>query len=727
MPDKKLLSRADTVRGAAVATGIALRGLAMRRMQRSLEERLRDLPDTAPAAAEIRIHWDDHHIPFVEAESEPDLAVGLGIVHAHLRLGQIELLRRVAQGRVAEIAGPLALPLDQAIRLMDVGRAVPAIIDALEPDVRAWAEGFVRGLNHVLMHAELPEEMRLLGIGREPWTLMDLFTSARLAAADISWFVYARLLRARAKLPRAEWLELWPRLVAAGMPNPEAAPVGVLARAGSNAAAVGASRSASGAGMLAADPHLSVALPNVWLAVAMRCPTLNAAGLMPTGFPVIAIGRNRSIAWAGTSLHAAASDLFDVAEMPLTTRPATVRVRGAGTRTLGLRESPLGPVVSDGALFRHDSPLALRWVGHVPSNEMGALLNVMRADGPEAFTRALEGFGLPGQNMVYATADGRTGHVLALRGPRRNGPPADVIQPPEAAAAWMRLARTSDFPDRHDPASGVVASANDEAPQGQFAPGYFYSPPDRMQRLRALLEEGDKVTLEALAATQSDVQGRREAVDQLLARLPEHPARAELAAWDGRYDADSRGALVWEALLAELTRRLPDQARLLPLSAIWMGRNLILQDALAMPDPALQPILRAALDAAAKVLRRDGRWGAAHRMRVRHYLAAVPVLGRRYRFGAYESPGGNDTLNKTGHGPVRGRHAVSYGASARFVTDLADLDSNRVVLLGGQDGWLGSATFADQVPLWRRGESVALPLRAETARAWPRHTVLRPA
>jgi penicillin amidase len=132
------------------------------------------------------------------------------------------------------------------------------------------------------------------------------------------------------------------------------------------------------------------------------------------------------------------------------------------------------------------------------------------------------------------------------------------------------------------------------------------------------------------------------------------------------------------------------------------------------------------MDKAMAVLRR-GRWGDLHRMRVRHYFGSVPLVGRRYRFGDYGSPGGNDTLNKTGHAAVHGRHAITYGASARFLADMADLDANHVVLLGGQDGWLGSDSFSDQIPLWRRGVTVPLPLRKETARQWPHLTVVRPA
>jgi penicillin amidase len=113
-------------------------------------------------------------------------------------------------------------------------------------------------------------------------------------------------------------------------------------------------------------------------------------------------------------------------------------------------------------------------------------------------------------------------------------------------------------------------------------------------------------------------------------------------------------------------------------------------------------------------------------MRLRHHFWTLPIVGRRFRFADFPAAGGNDTLNKTGHGLVRGRHAVSYGASARFLADLADLDTNHVVLLGGQDGWLGSDTFFDQAAAWQRGDYFALPLRPEAARAWPHHTDLLP-
>src|ERR1700736_3078623 len=86
-----------------------------RRLDRlPLQRRLAMLPVAgAPVSRPVSIFWDDHQVPFIEAESDDDLACALGMVHAHLRLGQMELMRRIAAGRLSELVGRRALAADQ--------------------------------------------------------------------------------------------------------------------------------------------------------------------------------------------------------------------------------------------------------------------------------------------------------------------------------------------------------------------------------------------------------------------------------------------------------------------------------------------------------------------------------------------------------------------------------------------------------------------------------------
>jgi penicillin amidase len=162
--------------------------------------------------------------------------------------------------------------------------------------------------------------------------------------------------------------------------------------------------------------------------------------------------------------------------------------------------------------------------------------------------------------------------------------------------------------------------------------------------------------------------------------------------------------------------------------AVWHGRRLLAREIDALSSERLSDALRQAIAAARPAFARLRDWGEAHRLRLAHPLGAIPVLGRRYRFTDWPWPGSSDTVFKSAHGPVTGRHAVAYGSNARYLFDLSDLDGNRLVLLGGQDGHPCSPAFLDQAELFRRGEYVRVPLDPATARATFLHaTILEPA
>lgn len=716
---------------ALVAGLIGRAARAGRPRPASTAERLASIPaDGLPLRAAVDIRWNAHQIPSIEASGEWDLAVALGAVHAHLRLAQMEAMRRLATGRVAEAIGPVGIELDRALRLMRFDAAVPEMQAALPEATRRWAEGFVAGVNHHIAHApRAPYELDLLGLQAEPWTLRDLLQVSRLAATDVSWLVFARLLRSQARLPAAEWDALWPAIQGGdALPWPDRPEDAALALArGSNSAAVSAARSRGGAGLIASDPHLAVTLPPLWLIAGLHAPGIDAVGLMLPGLPVVALGRNQWLAWGGTSLHAASSDLVDVSAEPITERQEVVPVRGRPPVVLRLRDSRFGPVVSDGILLRSDRPLALRWVGHRPSDEMTAMLGVMRARDLDEFRAALGGFAVPGQTMVAVEAGpaGRAARVVAAHLPRRaNAPMPRLVCAPDEIWSLDDLLPGTAFPAVED---GIVASANDRPGATPVPVGFFFSPPDRVRRLRALLDQASPVGPEAMRAMQLDVAqpGALALRDAFLSRLPPSPrcaAARALAGWDGSYDVGSQGALAFEALVGALARRVVPARTLVLLSAIWSGRALIAQRIAEAPPQALA----AALRDADRVLRRRRTWGGAHRLALRHPFAALPLVGRWYGMRGRPAAGGNDTLNKTGHGSVHGRHRVTYGACARHVSDLADPDANWFVLLGGQDGWLGSANAADQVPLWEAGQAIPVPLRPAAAHAWPHRTQLRP-
>jgi len=449
----------------------------------------------------------------------------------------------------------------------DPVKATAVILHDLPDETRDWLDGFVAGLNHHLASpADPPVEFRLLGISAEPWTIENVLQIGRLLAADVHWLVWRRLLR----LSRgSDWPQVWRRMVAEGVmsPDPEGDDGAVarlmqgFVRSGSNAVAV----AGSGGAWVAGDPHLPLALPCIWLAAAYRSPSYNAAGLMMPGIPVMAIGRNPWIAWGGTNLHAASSELFDVSELPPSAfreRRVKLKVRWSGDRELVLRETDYGPVLSDAPLFGSDRPLALRWVGHKPSDEISALLALNRARDWDSFRRAAKGFAVPGQTLVYADRDGHIGRLLATWLPRRPlAAPLDFVSPLAAAAAWDRCVTAEDLPAELDPACGFVVSANDRPPPTQVPVGWLFSPADRVRRLTEICSRGGQIGVDDLQRLLQDVYSEKalELRDQLLTAVPvdcrASVLHSALASWDGRYDPESVGALAYELVLSGSRRR----------------------------------------------------------------------------------------------------------------------------------------------------------------------------
>jgi penicillin amidase len=739
----------DWPRGLLVMAGWIMRDFSRGApKQISAADRLAMLPtQSLPLGAQVTIRWDRHQIPFIEAESDRDLAVALGAVHAHLRLGQIEIMRRAALGRISEMVGPLGIEADRAIRLMALNRAVPEMIARLPGETRQWAEGFLDGINHHLAYAAaLPREFDVLAIRPEPWTLTDLMTLFRLSSADISWLVWSRLLRLRDWMPQTDWSSLWPRLVSSGAPaaldgeraEPAAWACAQMARTGSNTFAVSGSRTATGAALIASDPHLPYGLPNPWIIVGMRSPSYHCVGLMMPGLPFVALGRNPDAAWGGTSLHAQSSDLFDVSDLPeqdVAEHFETIRVRGAPDRRLRLRRTVHGPIVSEGRLLPSRRRLALRWMGHKASDELSAMLAVARSTRWETFRDALKGFGVSGLNIVFAGRDGRVGHLLAAHIPRRPaGLPGDLHQPLSAASSWESVADSSDLPVRTGPDHPIVVSAN-ERPDGTVVPvGFFFAPHDRSRRIAERLDGTAPVGIAEAQAIQIDVLARRSLrLRDLLVQMAPRPRRARerrllavVTGWDGCYGRGSKGALAFELLLAGVIRRL----RLGPLrayDAVWMTQVLIAEELCAIPTDRLRRAVARALGPTAARLERYGDWGTFHRIALKHPLGRLPLIGRRYRTPDFAADGGNNTVHKTGHRLESRSHHSSFGSCARHISELSDPDANLMVLLGGQDGWFGSENFDDQTALWQLGEYIRVPLRLEAQGAHHIYvTVLNP-
>jgi penicillin amidase len=713
----------------------------------SWRERLAAFPRVGlPLQRPVVIRWNQNQVPFIEAETDRDAAVCIGLVHGHLRGAQIALFKRFFYGRLSELVGPFGRNIDHVIRILDYGHCADALAGCMPPETRSWIEGYVDGLNaQQASLTQLPPEFAVLGMRPEPFTFRDILVGGRFGGTDFNWLTYFPVLAARGQ---PGFAELWNRTLEVGdLPTATARPHephGELedlllgtGRTGSNSVAVSARRSATGAALMASDPHLGLSLPNLWVLMGLRSPSFNVVGFTIVGLPVFGLGRNPDLAWGGTNLRAASSDLYDVSRLPpgqITTTKTKLRARFWRPVKRRLRKTPFGPIVSDAKVVRMKdrTPVALRWVGHEPTDEFTGLLRAARARTPEEFRQAFVGYGVSGQNMLFADTAGNIGRVMAVTQPIRRAFPLNdpVLDASDPATHWQGFAGVFDLPSTLNPDAGVIASANDR-PTGTDLPiGFAFGTDDRIRRLYALLNVKPRLTIEDLQALQVDTYAPdaarlAAALLRLLGACPgdlaQTPVVRRLAAWDGDYAIDSSGAVAFEMLLTHVVTSLygsEKKAALPELYSQWSYlTTFLIHDLEACSDGDRQRLLADAVAAAARDAAKFASWGEMHRLQVGPTLSRVPFVGRFFIARDLPVGGSRQTPMKMSHGLERGRHASSFGSMARHISDLSDLDNNWFCILGGQDGWIGSENFLDQLELWQERRYIRMPLRPATIEA----------
>lgn len=124
---------------------------------------------------EATVDRDSWGVPHIHADSLNDLVEAQGYVMAQDRLWQMDLLRRIARGRLAEIVGPMVLPLDRQFRTLGFGRAADRDISLLDAEERRVYESYARGVNRFIEDHQnrLPLEFSLLKYKPEPWQPSD--------------------------------------------------------------------------------------------------------------------------------------------------------------------------------------------------------------------------------------------------------------------------------------------------------------------------------------------------------------------------------------------------------------------------------------------------------------------------------------------------------------------------------------------------------------------------
>jgi penicillin amidase len=475
-------------------------------------------------SAPVTVLFDAHGVPHVEAQSLEDLARASGFVQGRARFFQMDLMRRLARGRLSEVVGeqPLVssttVEYDKAMRGWALEARATRGFDQLAGPDRARLVAFAEGVNAALTHWT-PLEYRLLGLAPQPWQPQDSLAVGLLNVWSITHNYQqeaARLLlamsvgveRMEAIYP-AEPLG-GPRTVATGAPARPLPPsvvaeldglfpvktavapsdaaalaratVDVLAVGGaSNAWAVSGERSASGKPLLANDPHLSHFLPGLFVQLHLKAPGLDVIGVTVPGLPWVVAGHNERVAWGVTSTMTDVVDLVLEQEDParpgfvrheggdcaLTSRDELVRVREDGALRevrVSLRSTCNGPLYNDlhPELFPPGAPLvAIRWKVEGAERSVGVLLALDQVASAAAVRPLAAQLQSIWNTWTVADVDGHIASFLSGEVPLRPHHRGTFPVPGWLAKyEWQAFASGEVLPHAVDPADGLVAHAN---------------------------------------------------------------------------------------------------------------------------------------------------------------------------------------------------------------------------------------------------------------------------
>jgi penicillin amidase len=734
---------------AAAATGILWLTLPPRSQQARI----------AGLSGPIDIGFDSDGIPRIRAASATDAAAALGFVHARDRMFQMELMRRAASGRLSEIAGPATLGYDRTMRTFGLRRRAVEDYPTLPAETRAMLAAYARGVNAWIKARGRFSAAEFLYLGSpEAWEPVDslLWGETMGLYLSFNWRTELTRLSLAGRIPQQKIDDLWPP--AEGPDRPEAGIIptrqyadivsdlmSILPRfpdpytlpgSASNEWAVDGHHTATGAPLLAGDPHLAFGFPAIWYLARIETPDGVLAGATAPGIPGIVLGHNSQIAWTFTTTGADVQDVFietpageghyqtPDGPRPFIVREERIKIRGEPDRMLIVRETRHGPVISD--LRADGGPiLAVAMANLAPGNTAAAgLLALNQAGDMAAAGKAAALISSPVQNLLVADREGIALFVTG-RVPIRRAGDGSAPVPGDGSHDWIGWASGDQLPHIVAPRSGRLVNANDRIAPPDFPTflGRDWFADWRSRRIRELLDRSDQHTVDDFARMQIDVRSSfaRQILPVLLAMPPPEAdaarrAQGLLKDWDGSMTVDRPQPLIFNAWVQHfygLVLRQADidandggpQAEfvayvLSPAGARWCGGDCT-------------ATLKAALvEAVGDLVGRFGnepaqwRWGEAHPAVFAHpVLRALPVLGSLTTL-SIPSPGDDTTIDRGGI--AYGQFQSVHGAAYRGVYDLADLDRSLFIVAPGQSGNPLSRHARDFLARWRDGATVTL-------------------
>jgi penicillin amidase len=548
----------------------------------------------------VTVHFDENGVPHINAETQKDAYTALGYVHAQDRLWQMELIRRIAPGRLSEIFGDKLVETDvffAGLGLVEDANESIAKID-INSEAYKLTIAYLDGVNQFVEEGATPIEYNLIGLEKTKFTVNDVYNvfgymsfsfaiaqktdpllqeikeklgDNYLAELEIPVYSNTALLKSEKNpIVKASFAKAMTAMY-------EQLPISPFI--GSNSWVIAADKTKNGKVIFANDPHIGFSQPSVWYQSHIKTPDYEMYGysLALTPFPLL--GHNRDYAYGLTMFENDDIDFYIEKNNPenlneyetptgfstYKTVQKTIKIKGAPDTTFTVKISRHGPIMNNLLKQIDDQrPIAMQWIYKKTDNQIIDVgYQISHAKSLHDFKEGAKLLHAPGLNMMYGDAKDNiawiaSGKLYKYRDSINTKLYLDGASGKDEILSYVDF---EDNPQSINPASNYVYSSNNQPDTiaGVLYPGY-YLPEDRGQRIEQLLEVKNDWTQEDVQQMIFDVTSP--VVPKVIANLVvslktenfttnEQEALQNLKDWNGEYKKEDTAPTIYNRFLYE--------------------------------------------------------------------------------------------------------------------------------------------------------------------------------
>ena len=552
---------------------------------------------------EVTVYFDDIGVPHINAQNQKDAYIALGYVHAQDRLWQMELMRRIASGRLSEILGKDLVSLDQFFTGLGIEEAAHKTIASLDKNAESYIlmQAYLEGINQFIEEGKTPLEFSILGIKKEMYTVQDIYNV--FGYMSFSFAVAHKtdplLTEIKEKLGDAYLNELLGATNQNLTINKNSIPVKINATIskrvasmmdnlpvspfiGSNSWVIGSEKTKNGEVIFANDPHVAFAQPSVWYQNHIKTPNFEIYGFNIALMPFPLLGHNRDYAYGLTML--ANDDLNFYIEQENPENPLeyktekgyqkyellnkTIRIKNEKDLTFQVKVSKHGPIMND--LIAHvidERPIAMNWIyTQLPNEMLEVSYGISHSNSIGDFKKNVAKIHAPGLNVMYGDAKKNIGWFSSakLYSLRDGLSSKTYLNGASGKDEIIEFLPFDENPQAVNPSWNYVYSANNQpdSVRGRLYPGY-YQPQDRAKRIVSLLEQKEDFSKEDVSKMIYDVKSSTvssiskhllKCVVQSNLTASERKVFSILENWDGSYLKTSVGPTIYNRFLYEFLK-----------------------------------------------------------------------------------------------------------------------------------------------------------------------------